>query len=166
MSGQTGGRSRRLAALSLDDEAGATNVVQRTDKTVPLAIYGGSTSQGTTPLPASTQPVPSSGNVGSTTAPLPAQSAPPAVSTPAPSSAVVAKPTPTITGERAAVSTRTGIDKSDDEIEGPPMAKTPWVAIGVVGVVVVIIGVIAAVLLGGGAKTQGAGGAAPTKSAS
>lgn len=169
MSPPPGGRSRRLAALSLDDDASATHVVQRADKTVPLAVYGGggSTAQGATPLPPSAQPsgaAAPSGNVGTTTAPLAAQSAPPAVSTPTPSGAlstptpVSAAPTPSApstTGERAPISNRTSIDKADDEIEGPPMAKTPWLAIGLVMLVVVIIGVISAVVFGGGGGSKG-----------
>ena len=157
--GGTGGRSRRLAALSLDDEAGAAHVVPAAGKTVPLAVYGGSASgaAGTT-----------GAKVGSTTAPLAAQSAPPvsAVATPSiptPSMPTSSLPTPSGTGPRAALA-GAAVNKVDDELEGPPMAKTPWGLIAGVGVVIVILGLVAAVVLGGSGKGEGSGGAAPVRS--
>ena len=130
--GPNGGRSRRLPALRLDDD-GTTNAVSgRVDKTVPLAIYDGSTAQGRTPLTTTEGVAPiTPAATSAAQAPLPASST---------STSVAAQE-----------------DKTIDELDGPPLTKTPW-GLLVAGLVVVVVlgGAVALFLvLGSGEKKAG-----------
>lgn len=128
--GPNGGRSRRLPALRLDDDGTANTVSGRVDKTVPLAIYGGSTAQGRLPLTTTEGAAPITPTATSAVqAPLPASTTAPGV--------VAAQE-----------------DNTVDDIDGPPLTKTPW-GLLVAGLVVVVVlgGAVALFLvLGSGEK--------------